>query len=203
MKKRPVLHFIMTLLLGTLGCHASQALQPKGNEPLAKSQRDNREWHVATYQGLKMGESTRADAVRSLGKPQRKDAPADQAKNDPNPEEWYIYENLREFPGTATVFIDKKSGVITGIELYPTNLTKQAAIKHFGDDYIVTRYNFDECQGGEESAPLYESPKGEIEMIEYRDRGIAIAYNYRNEVDHISYVSKPIGAAASKCPSSQ
>jgi len=200
MKKRNALHIIMTLLLGTLGCHGLQALQQKGNESLTRSQRDKHEWHAATYKGLELGKSRRADALRSLGKPQRIDSPPGQEENELNPEEWFIYENLGEFPGTVTVAINGKSKLIVEIDVSPTNLTKESAIKYLGDDYIVTRYDFDGCLGDEESAPLYESPSGAIEMIEYRDRGIAFTYNRENKVDNIQYVSKPIGTPASMCP---
>jgi hypothetical protein len=65
----------------------------------------------------------------------------------------------------------------------------------------MTRYDFDSCLStdGGESAPLYESPDGAVTVVEYRHRGIAIGVNYKGEVDQSQYVSKPIGARASKC----
>lgn len=83
--------------------------------------------------------------------------------------------------------------------MYPKGLSKEDAIKHFGSDYIITRYDFDLCLGNEESAPLFESPTGSVTFVEYRQRGIAIAVDDNSKVDHIRYVSEPIGAASSKC----
>ena len=95
--------------------------------------------------------------------------------------------------------VDKGSGIIQRIDLYPEDLSVEQAIKYFGDDYVKTRYDFDECLSDGESAPMYESPNGEFVSIEYRGRGIAIAVNSDAKVNHINYVSKPIGALSSRC----
>ncbi|HET9712153.1 MAG TPA: hypothetical protein VFP64_09745 [Pyrinomonadaceae bacterium] len=85
------------------------------------------------------------------------------------------------------------------VDIGPKDLTKEEAIKHFGPNYIVTRYDFDSCLGDEESAPVFESPSGTVVFVEYRQRGIAIAVNGQGNVDDIRYVSEPIGAESSKC----
>jgi hypothetical protein len=55
------------------------------------------------------------------------------------------YESGGEFPGKLTVILDERSGVTSGIDLYPENLSRDEAIKHFGNDYIIARYDFDQC----------------------------------------------------------
>jgi hypothetical protein len=95
--------------------------------------------------------------------------------------------------------VDEATNTIRAIDLLPRDLKKEDAIKHFGQDYILTRYDFDECLGNEEAAPLFESPKGAAVFIEYRQRGIAIAVNGQSNVNEIRYVSEPIGAESSKC----
>jgi hypothetical protein len=160
---------------------------------------NQRDWRAGTYLGLTAGKSTRADVLRVLGEPKRIDTPADQTPKDPNPEVWYVYDSGGEFAGSLTVVIDKRTDVVLGIDLSPDSLSKEDALKHFGPDYILTRYNFDECLGNEESAPLYESANGALLEIEYRHRGIAISLNDDGKVTTISYVSKPIGSRESKC----
>ena len=92
-----------------------------------------------------------------------------------------------------------KTRTIREVHMLPKHLSKEEAIKHFGLDYVVTRYDFDSCLGDEESAPLFESPTGNVINIEYRQRGIALAVNAYGNIDEISYVSGPIGAASSRC----
>lgn len=114
-----------------------------------------------------------------------------------------MYDSGGDFPGSLNVVIDKRSDVVLRIDLYPEKLSKDDAVKHFGQDYIVTRYDFDECLGNEESGPLYESPNGSLLEVEYRERGIAISVNGVGEVNNISYVSKPIGTPESRCKPSK
>lgn len=200
MKAAMILCLFLSQLVGLASCAAPLSQQHhEAQQPPAKKERPKSEWHAATYRGLTIGKSTRADMLRVFGKPQWSGPPGDQMEGDPDPEVWYDYEGVAEFTGKLTVIVDERSNVILGIDLYPENLSKEEAIKHFGDDYVITRYDFDICLGNEESAPLYESPNGEIKIIEYRERGIAIGFNYQDKVEHIQYVSKPIGATSSKC----
>jgi hypothetical protein len=156
-------------------------------------------WRAGTYLGLTAGKSTKEEMLRAFGEPRRIDTPADQTPNDPHPEVWYVYNGGGEFAGQLTVVIDKRTNVILRINLNPESLSKDEAVKHFGSDYVLTRYNFDECLGGEESAPLYESANGPLREVEYRNRGIALSVNEDEKVNTISYVSKPIGTRESKC----
>ena len=155
----------------------------------------NRTWQRATYRGLTMGKSKMADMLRIFGKPTRVER-FDEDKS--NPEVWYHYDGVWEFPGTLRFIVDQ-SRIIRRVDLLPTQLTKEDAIKHFGPDYIETRYDFDSCLGNEEAAPLFESPTGAVINIEYRQRGVAFALNAYGNIDTISFVSGPVGAESSKC----
>lgn len=94
----------------------------------------------------------------------------------------------------------KRTGVIVSVYLSPEQLSRDEAIRHFGNDYVETRYDFDSCLGNEESGPMYESPNGQIRFIEYRSRGIAIGLDDDlSRVREIGYLSGPMGAATSKC----
>jgi len=154
-------------------------------------------WCAADYRGLVIGKATRVDMLRVLGAPSDSGPPTDAQ----NTEEWNEYEVAGELRGKLTVIVNKRSGIIMGIDFYPEKLTKQEAIKHFGNDFVITRYDFDSCLSKDsgESAPLYESPDGAVEVVEYRKRGIAVGINYQGKVNQIQYVGKPIGAPSSKC----
>lgn len=170
-------------------CSCKEETQSKGD------------WQSAKFRGLTMGRSTRADLLRVLGKPDSTDTPADQARDDPNPEIWYMYKKGWDFPSTVVAVLDARTNVIQAIYLHPLNLTKNMALKYYGNDYQITRYDFDVCLGTEESAPLYESPNGAVNLIEYRKLGIALAVGPKDRIDTIYYVHKPLGAASSKCKS--
>lgn len=179
--------------LSTRG-HPSAGVQKPGSKRGSPST-----WRPATYRGLVVGKSRRGDMLRVLGKPDWSGPPGDQRNDDSNPEEWNEYHKGGEFRGKLTVIVHQRTGRILRIDLYPEKLGKEAAIKHFGGHFTVTRYDFDECLSDGESAPMYESPNGQFLSIEYRDRGIALAIDQPNEVHYISYVKGPIGARSSKC----
>lgn len=152
-------------------------------------------WRPAIYRGLVMGKSKRAQMLRVFGQPKW----SREAETGSHEEVWNNYEGKGEFPGITIVVTERESNVISRIDFYPTRLTKQQAIAHFGSRYILTRYNFESCEGDEESEPLYESPNGLLQFIEYRARGIAIAIGNEEMVTKISYVSHPIGTPQSRC----
>ncbi|SRR6266699_1444052 len=167
----------------------------------------NHRWHAATYRGLTIGKSRRADMLRVLGQPKwsRKSPGEDntdsrrKADSDSPREVWNNYEHAGEFHGIMNVVLDRRRDTITRIEFYPQKLSKEEAVAHFGRGYIITRYDFDRCGGDEESEPIYESPNGPLISVEYRSRGIAISVGYKDLVTKISYVSGPIGSPKSKC----
>ncbi|GAC1445936.1 MAG: hypothetical protein NVSMB56_00720 [Pyrinomonadaceae bacterium] len=154
-------------------------------------------WQAAKYRNQRIGSSTQKDMLHLLGKPQWTGSPAGQAKNDPNPEVWNEYVKEVEFSGKLTVAIDKKSNIILNIFLEPKNLSKEDAIKYFGNDYVLKRYDFDPRNSEEESAPLCESPDGNLQYIEYPSKGIALSLNYKDGVQVIEYRREPI--SRSKC----
>ena len=195
---------LCALLIQLMPASASvSALQQPHAQPTVQSRtkpvKNQPQWRAGTYRGLTAGKATRADVQRVLGEPYRVDTPVDQEPNEPNPEVWYMYNGVGEFLGELTVIIDKRTEVMLGIDVSPEQLSKEEALKHFGPDYILTRYNFDQCLGNEESAPLYESANGPLLEVEYRHRGIAISVTQDGRVNTISYVSKPIGTRGSRC----
>lgn len=190
---------LIALILGLRCVSASQPQEQRTVDSRAKLVKNKPEWQAGTYRGLTVGKSKRADVLSVFGQPERVDTPPDQEPTEPTPEVWYVYPSGGGFLGRLTVVLDERTDVVLGIDVSPEELSKEEAVKHFGKDYILTRYNFDTCLGNEESAPLYESADGPVLEIEYRHRGIAIAVNQDGRVNTISYVSKPIGARESKC----
>lgn len=138
--------------------------------------------------------------LRVLGRPKwSRPSPGVDEDDEERHEVWNNYDRAGEFPGTMSVVVEGRRGVISKIEFYPQRLTKEQAVAHFGPGYVVTRYDFDPCPGDEESEPLYESPNGPLVSVEYRSRGIAISVGYNDLVTRISYVARPLGATKAKC----
>ena len=156
----------------------------------------NSEWNAATYRGLTMGRSTERDLIQILGQPTWWEV---LEENKSHPERWFHYDRGGDFPGELVINVANRSRVILRMTLHPKDLSVQEAIKRFGENHVVTRYEF--CPGfdEEDSGPIYENPSGQLRYIEYRKRGIALLVGDNDKVDYILYVSEPIGSTSSKC----
>jgi len=153
----------------------------------------NRGGCAATYRGLTVAQSTYADMVRVFGKPLSSSPSADQ--DEPKNIIWHDYGKIKgDLSGHLAVETDKRTKNIVSISISPDNMTKEGAVKYFGQDFIAMGYEF--CEGFEDytAAPVYENPKAtEINYIEYRTRGIAIHLDYRGKVNSIYFVAEPMG----------
>jgi hypothetical protein len=163
---------------------------------------DNK-WQRAIFEGLKIGVSSRSDALKTLGKPNSSTISDYNDKPEGSDREDFElmdkYENFG-FYGELTIIYSKKNETIIEIVSYPNNVTVEEAIKHFGENYKRTQYNFMECPGDVGSSRIYESKNGEFKYIEYRSKGIAIKIDdSEKEVENISFVSQPIGMNSADC----
>lgn len=183
---KPAMKVILILALLLSGAQAAQG--------------PNRAWRPATYRGLTVGKSKRTDLLRVFGQPRWSRSPKreDEDERDRDREVWSNFESVGEFPGPTNVLTDKR-GVIARIDSYPSALTRDQAIAHFGKAYVLTRYDLDSCLGDEDSEVFFESPKGSFLYLEYRARGIAISIGYKDLVTKISYLKGPVGSPKSKC----
>ncbi len=158
-----------------------------------------RGWCPAEYRGLVIGSSTRDDMLRILGHPAQSEVLGE--ADDTAREVWHHYQSGGEIPGSLVV-VEGRSRQITGVSLYPHDLSREDIVQKLGGGYVETRYDFDLCLGDEESAPLFESKDGSVVMLEYRLRGLAIAVDDSGRVREVFYLSRPYGAERSRCTGS-
>jgi hypothetical protein len=163
-----------------------------GSAPLTTAQKArSRVWTPAVYHGLVVGKSTRGQVLKVLGKPTSTGNVADTYTP------YLGYEVSDPVPGTLMVVIPDR--IVTEIYLYPKQrLTRQEAIDKFGLDYQIVRYSADDCLDEGGTVPMYENPEGDVEQIEYRQRGLALSV-HGAEVDTIMFVAKPFGPTHSRC----
>jgi len=156
---------LRAILLTTLVISA--ALYVESQTPTSKP------WNPATYHGLIMGKSTRADAFKVLGKP--KWAGREQDTGVPI----LSYDITDPLPGELEVFITK--GILEGMTLnLKNNVSQKDIIRLFGDNYIIVHYATDDCLDDGGAAPIYQNPKGPFKTMQYRDRGLVILFVYND-----------------------
>ena len=155
------------------------------------------DWRPATFQGLIIGKSRRSDMLRRLGQPKWSRSHDGGERDKDERESFSHYESGGEFPGSMTVVLSRR-GIVSRVDFFPSKLTRDQVIAHFGPSYVITRYATNPC-GDEDSESIYEAANGPLTYLEYRSRGIAIAMGYQGLVTKISYVSGPIGGSQPSC----
>jgi len=156
------------------------------------AQSSKRKWAPAVYRGLVVGKSSKADALKVLGKP---DWIGKESETLTPMMNFTVSEPVA---GTLSVLFDRD--VVSEMSLSPKeHYTKSSIVKVFGPDYVIVHYSADDCLAEGGTAPMYENPNGDIESLEYRPRGIAIGLRY-DDVEEISFVKGPLAPMHSKCP---
>ena len=171
---------------GTSG-NIPSALASQEKKPV--SQQKRKEWQPATWRGLTVGTSTKADVLKLLGKPIRQDFAEPEDDSD---DVWYIYNDVGDFPGQFTVQIDKVSGHVTAMRISMTqDVKKEVVLDLLGKDYEIVRS--DACPGFEEldAAPFYRSSNGSAVNIDYASLGISVSIDSKGNVYNVEYRKEP------------
>ncbi len=152
--------------------------------------------------GLTMGTSTRTDMLRVFGKPEhyaeyeKWDKETDSDVSDTID---FLYDNVGDFAGSSIVGVHRKRGIIMWIRVRPESMSREAVIRHFGPDYVITKYDSEKCIDDVDGVPIFESPTGSWELFEYRERGISFHVDRDGNVDEITFHTDPPGNTESKC----
>ena len=97
-------------------------------------------WHVPTYQGLKLGKSTKADVERAFGKPVWSGHPIyEEPEGEVKDELLYEYQNVGGFDGRTSVYLDAHNGVVKAVSLYPSEqrpMSLEQAMEKYGSEYV-------------------------------------------------------------------
>ena len=109
----------------------------------------------------------------------------------------WSYEVNDPWPGYLIVYY--RRGIVTGLTLgLKDELEKEDIIRQFGSDFVMTRYDTDDCRAKGGSAPIYESKNGEFDQMEYRSLGIVISF-HGSRVSEVSYTNIKGPAPRSHC----
>jgi hypothetical protein len=151
----------------------------------------------ATFQGLVLGKATFSEVTQLLGIPGRT------WQDDRRGYLWVYYRDIGPIAGRLEMYMNSKTMVLEDVVIFPEPLLSVAdAQKRLGGNFRTIHYDFDNCLDNGGEAPLYESPDGSLEFLVSATSGIIIYADSDHEhVSYISYMSRPIGAKASRCKS--
>ena len=140
-------------------------------------------WTPAAFRGLIVGNSKRADAVKTLGEPDARR----RIRGTIDGEE-LLYNGRGDHKGDVAVRLDR-SGVIVEIqESFPVAIPRSRIYKELGRDAVTARYTQDRC------GAFYRDPNGPIELTFYPSRGIYLwPDQYGYDFAAIHYAARPPG----------
>jgi hypothetical protein len=119
-------------------------------------------WKSANFHGLIVGNSRRADVLRTFGAPNT-------TQHTPRGEE-LSYLARGDHKGDLTFRLDR-SGTITEIEeAFPIAIPRTRIYNELGKDALTEHYYSAKCAGD----ALYRDPRGSIELTLFPSRGIAL-----------------------------
>jgi hypothetical protein len=166
-----------------------------GFRPAVTQQKMDSVWKPAHFRNLIVGQSTTKEVIAELGNPTYI------GKEEDTGVPMWTYKVQEPLPGFLYVYI--RHGRLSGIGLgLASSIETSEMIRLFGKGYRIVHYDFDECLGQGGSAPVFRSPNGQLEEMEFPELGVSASLN-NGKVQEISYTNHPAGPAHSRCPSKQ
>jgi len=170
---------------------AFSVLLSLGFRPAATQQKTDYVWKPAHFRNLTVGQSTTKEVIAELGNPTYV------GKEEDTGEPMWTYDVHEPFPGFLYVYI--RNGRLRGIGLGLTSPVETSEIvRVFGSNYRIIHYDFDDCLGQGGSAPVFRSPDGPLEEMEFPELGVSASL-HNGKVQEISYTNRPAGPSHSRC----
>lgn len=127
-----------------IGCASVMNTDPSNDRSASEAQTKKQlAWQTPTYQGLRIGESTKSDVEKVFGAPFYSGPYADEDDDSVKDGKWpyiiYEYEYVGKFDGRTTVLMDSKTGIVKSIFLYPIypkQLSLTQALDIYGEPAI-------------------------------------------------------------------
>lgn len=107
----------------------------------------------------------------------------------------YRFSDKGDLKGTLEIRIRRTNHVIESItENLHVAMPRTPAYKRFGTDYVLRHYSGATCATKDGITPLYRDTKGNVEMIEYPAKGIALALDqFGYDIAAVMYLSTTPG----------
>lgn len=174
MSRKLGIAIFLLVLLPKIGFTQSKTPEPK--------------WQPGTFRGLIVGRSTESDMKKALGVP-------DTAPQIHTTSLIYRFSDKGDLKGTLEIRVRKPDHVIDSItENLHVAMPRTPAYKRFGMDYVLRHYSGADCAAKDGITPLYRDEKGNVEMIEYPAKGIALALDqFGYDIAAVMYLSTTPG----------
>lgn len=198
------LHLFSWMMFAQVACVSSPGVGG-GNaalENIIASANPKSEWRPGRFRDLIVGRSLRKELLALLGKPKFTndlDSP-DLPSGDRTLTTVDEFDYADDFLGRLVASSAKKTGVITYIAIYPERGTLAQIQEIFGTDFVRTRYSHLVCPEDEGASRLIEDAEGEVELIEYRSKGVVISAR-GDKIDSIEFVKGSIESPNKRCGS--
>jgi hypothetical protein len=189
MKYKIVLCLVISAL-SLVSCQSAQSQKAVSQQATPqKTPPQKAEWQPASVEGIQIGKTNIKDVGNVFGHKLNQTF----FKDGNGAEVWHEYEVklFNKWDGKLTFVTEK--GVITSAVFTPRNMSKSEAMDFFGNDFVVSHYRIESSEDDDiDSGTVIEDENGDIETIEYRNKGIAVFPDSKNMITDIQFLSQPL-----------
>jgi hypothetical protein len=149
----------------------------------------NEEWVRPTFHGIRVGESTTGDVLRTFGKPKWKGGVQDLVvPSDKQGEIQYEYSAVPDIDGDITIYFGKRTGVVSAILVYPKQMTRADVITKFGSEFEESNEKLGPCPTARERKVVagYHVEYGAL--LVYRKLGVYVDIKKDGTAFLVAYV---------------
>lgn len=170
-------------------------IKPAAETTVASSTRppssdDIRRWIAPTFLGLKVGESNEKDVQRLFGKPDAEYPSDDEDKvfeTQAEDEVVQDYRNLKHAGGHVVIILGKKTRLVKGITLYPSNnLSLDEALTKYGKDFFQIQYPESICIREEAKSGIVDKNLNPPLVLIYPNLGLLVDIRKDQETFYVS-----------------
>ena len=129
-------------------------------------------WHAAEFHGLITGKSNRAAVTKALGDPSEVRKPSLSAFANEACCEELVYRGKGDNSGDLSIAIRKNGTIVYILDQFKSAMPRSTAYRKYGKDWHDRTYSSAKCAERAGIAPLYRESGGQINLIEYPDKGM-------------------------------
>ena len=129
-------------------------------------------WRAAEFHRLTAGKSNKTAVTKALGEPSEVRKPSLSAFANEACCEELVYRGKGDNGGDLSIAVRKNGTVVYILDQFKSAMPRSTAYRKYGKDWHDRTYSSAKCAERAGIAPLYREAGGQMNLIEYPDKGM-------------------------------